>query len=333
MASAQKLEKAAKMLLALGPERAAEVLRHLDSESVEKLALIISQTPSIDAKEADSLLSELQKEIKKQQTELRGGKETALEYLKKTLGEEEASAYIDRLQQAELHRNFKEVEEYPPESVAQALKTESAQMVALTLAQLTPVFAAKVLKETEPAKRGQIAARLARLGKVSPEILQKILESLLSRLETMETQTWDDAPGEEKLSEILGFLDADLEKNLLESLESEDPDMAERVRSRLFMFEDLIQLKRDEIRRIIESVDDPNVWARALKGVDNELQRHVMSSVSANRAADLHQLMDEIGPILKAEAERYRRIIMHAVEDLDRDGEIFLHRDREDLVE
>lgn len=328
-----RLQKAAKMLLALGPEQAANVLKHLDKDSIEKLTLAIAEIEEIDSQEADALLGELRKNIQTKESLLKGGKETAYDYIVKSLGEEKAKEYKERLDKADISKQFLDIEEYPPETVASVLQSESAQMIALSLAHLSPKFAAKILHKIESQKRVDVTKRLAKLNKVSPLILENILGSLLKKLEAIESETEQTISGENQLSEILGFLDKSQEENVLKAIEEQDLEMAERIRSKLYIFDDILNLNRNEIRKLIEQVNDQNIWAHALKGVSIEVQRHVLSCISTNRASDLRTLMDEIGPIYNREAHQYRKMILEHAMEMEKNGEIFLHKDREELIE
>jgi len=325
------LSKAAKTLLALGPERAAEVLRHLAPEEIEKLTRAIANIDKVDPKESEKLLHELEKQMRIEKHSLRGGSDKARNLLEMVLGKEKAQTYIDKMDRANLRHEFREFEDYAPEVIAQALSQEYSQIAAVILTQLSPVYAAKVLPLLEA--KADIARRIARMQPVSPEVLESSYKSLSQKLQAIERDSALETDGEDRIARILSYMDTSSEENILENLRREDTTMAERIRDKLFLFEELIYLSKQEIRKIFEMFPDNQLWAKALKGAGSDLQRHILSSFSINRASDIMDEMTALSPLRLKEVEDARRQIMKTAEDLHKRSEIYLRKDRDELVE
>ncbi|MDH5719813.1 MAG: hypothetical protein OEZ13_04235 [Spirochaetia bacterium] len=329
----EKIAKAAKILMALGEDTAAQIIKHIDPESMEAILREIMHIRKLDQNEKEELLEEFQRELKKNEGIVTGGKEEAKRLLEKALGPEKALRYLEKLNKNQTAKSFHEFEEYPEETLAQVLSQEMPQTVALVLSYLTPRYAAVVLKLFDNNFRAQIAKKIAAVQKVHPDTLSAVYKALSSKLERIEKEEIEEIRGEDKLSAILGFLDAKSEENILKSLENENPEMAERIKARLFMFEDLVKLKQQEIRKIFEQVTENSIWAKALKGAGQELIRYILSSVSVNRSSDIIDDMKILGAMPLSEIESNRRVIMKTVETLEKEGALFLHKEKETFVE
>lgn len=328
-----KFKKAARILLALGEDTAASVLRHLTAEETEKLASELMRTDPPTENEKKELLKQFRKEVASQSEIVFGGRDQAQKMLIKTLGEEKAARYLERLDKKQLAVKFKEFEEYQPDTLAAVLGEEIPQTSALVLAHMTPVFSAKVLAEIEKEKRGNIARRIARMQQVHPDAVEAVYQTIRKKLDAIDEDPRELAGGEDRLAEILMHLDRNVEDQIIDQLKKTDKDMAQRIHDRLFQFEDLIQLESTEIRRLFEDIPQKEIWARALKGSGKDLSRHILGSVSMNRSADIVEEMQVMAPITLKEIESQRRIIMQAVEELESQGILYLHKDRETLIE
>lgn len=329
----EKLSRAAKILLALGEENAVRVLRHLDPESTEKLVSEILQIGRIDDTEKEQLLEDFHNQLSESRETLIGGKDEARKLIIRAMGEEKAREFIERLDSAETTVKFKEFEEYPAATIAGVLQEELPQTAAVVLSHLSPKFAASVLSEMDSSFQAQTAGRIARLAKIHPTALEAMYYSLKKKLESMEKEPEDFISGEDKLSAILNYMDQDSEETILSSIRTHEPDMAERIREKMFIFEDLIQLSKTEIRKIFETIPDESIWAKALKGSGKDLSRHILGSVSLNRSSDISEEIKRLSPVRLIEIEENRRIIMRAVEELEASGDILLRKEKEDYIE
>lgn len=327
-----RTNRAARILLALGPEKAAQILRHLNPEEIDKITKAIARVEDFSQSEADTILQEFENDLRHERSSLRGGIDKAKNLLVQTLGEDKAKDYVEKLERSNIKAEFRMFEDYSPEVIAQALSSESAQIVAVILTQFSPAFSARILSLLE--KKTEIARRIARMEPVLPEVLERSYETLARRLENIEAEEqFHESDGEKKIAEILSYLDSAAEDNILSALRTEDGEMVERIKEKLFTFEDLLGLTKNEIRRLVERIPENDLWARALKGAGNDLTRHILSSLSINRASDIMDFNKSLSPLPLREVEDARRTIMKAAEELQHTGELYLRKDRDEMVE
>lgn len=332
-AKEQKIIKAAKIMLVLGEDHAAAVLRHFDDATIELIMAQAAQIPKIEPEEKEHLLKEFLATVQTLENNEYGGVDKARKYLETAFGEKKASEHIERIAGALDLQDFKELETFSPKTVAQVLKNEMAQTSAMILAVSSPSFAAKVLQEIDNALRVEISRKIASMKKVSPDILKTAYDKIIDKLRHFDEGALEAIEGEERLVEILNHMDRSSEDILLEALNPEDPEMVERLRDKVRLFEEIIQLNKNEVRRLMEKTREARLWGTALKGAGQELIRHILSSVSINRAADIKDEIDALEAVPLREIENARREIMNAVDALESEGVLVLRKDREKLVE
>lgn len=334
MAENDKIRQAAIALISLGPETAGRVLQKLSPEEAEKLIKAVLSIKHISAQEKQAALAKLKDEMERRREELEGGKEKAEELLTKALGPQKAQEILERLSRREFTQKLRALQEYPVELVAKVLEKESDQIVAVTLAVLEPAYAAKILSFLDDSRKAAVARRIAKTQKISPEALERLAAKLVEELEKLseENHLESKVDGEEILSQILRHMSPEKEVELLESLQREMPELGERLREKLFTFSDLLEVRREGIRLLHEMIPDPGVWARALKGAGRDLRQHIFNSVSINRAKDIADEMENLGPLPLREVEYHRRQIMQMAEKLREEGKLFFARDEDEYI-
>ncbi|RME89215.1 MAG: hypothetical protein D6767_08795 [Candidatus Hydrogenedentota bacterium] len=328
-----KIEKAAKMIAALGIDYAAAVLKHLNPEETEKIMQALAKMPPLTPEEKREILQEFDEKIREIKETVQAGPEVAKQFLEKALGEK-AKPFIEKIEASEWEKEFTKLTEYKPETVASLLTDIMPQAAAAVLSKLPPAYAAKVLKELPDEFRVEVVKRISRGGKIAPEALKALLNTLQEKLEKLESdEPSEEIAGEEKLAEILAHMNTTAEENILSALKEEEPEMVDRIKEKLYQFEDLIRLNNRELRLLFETLPDNKLWATALKGAGIDLRRHILGAVSAGRSADIMEEMEFLGPLPLNEIEAARREIMKVVERLDKKGEIILHKEKEEYVE
>ncbi len=329
----EKIRKAAKILLSLGEEVAAEVLKYLSEKEQEALIREILEIGKVSPEERIKLLKELKDALKEERRVLYGGKEEARKLLEKALGKEKAEEYLKKVEEGFSLSRFRELEEYSPQALSKLLEGENPQIIALILSQLSPVYSAKVLQNFPSKLSAEVARRIAFMERVNPEAAKITYQMIRKKLENIPREEAVESKGVEKLAKILTHLDPSLEEKLLSEIEKEKPSLAEELKEKLYLFEDLIALDMREIQRIFERIGDREIWAKALKGADEELKNHILSSISINRAEDIRQEMELLGKVPKREVEEARKAIMRMAEELEKEGKIIFHKDRETFIE
>jgi len=328
-----KIRKAAKMLLALGQEGAAQVLRHLDAGSLDLIMAEILQIESIDAHEKDRLLKEFQEQVKSIEGVISGGKAEAQKLLENALGAEKAQEFIERLQKTIPDLDFKFFERFSPKSLGRVMAEELPQTVAVILTHLPAKLSASVMETFDSAFSATVARKIATMNVLHPDAVKSMYYSLRARLEKLDEQDILENDGEDKLTAILAHMDLKNEEQILESLREDEPDMADRIRASLFVFEDLQTLTQQELRKIFGRVGDQNVWALALKGTGRDFRRYLLSCVSINRASDIADEMTRRGAVPLSEIESNRSYVLGVAEELNRQGEVILRKEKEKFIE
>jgi len=329
----ENIRKAAKMILAVGEENAVEILKRLDHESVELVVSEMIRLKSITDDEKVIILRDFKKNLDNLNTTDYGGIGQAQKFLEKTLGQENAQKHIDRVKKNINDSDFREIEKYPPENVAIILGGELAQTTAILLASIDSAFAAKIFKHLPNEYRVSVSRRIAGMSRVMPEVVRIAYQSVIQKLKRLDKSDMNVIEGENRLIEIFNHMDRSVEDKILENLELNDPEMSSRIREKLRVFEDILQLTVKEIRKIFDLVPDHMVWAKSLKGAGQNMIQHVFSSVSMNRASDIMTEMNFIEKISLKEIESNRRIIMDAINRLEKEGVLTLRKNKDEMVE
>lgn len=332
-AKIENIKKAAKMILAVGEENAIEILKHLDSDSVEMVVSEMIKLKSLKEDEKAVILRDFKKNLDGLKFEDYGGVSQAERFLEKTLGHEQAAKHIDRVKKSVNEIDYTEIENYPPENAALVLGAELPQTTAFILATIHSAYSAKVFAHLDAQYRVAVSRKMAAMNRVSPEIVRVVYETILGKLKRMDRSDMNVVEGEKRLIEILNHMDRSLEDKILDNLGKEEPEMSLRLREKLRVFEDIVQLTTKELRRVFDLVPNQVVWAKSLKGAGRNIIKHVFSSISMNRASDIMTEMKHIENIPLKEIELNRRTIIEAIDKLEKEGIVMLRKDKEEMVE
>ena len=284
-------EKAAILLIALGPEASAQVFKHLSDEEIEDLTLQIASMRRIEPEARERVLNEFDGMMQAQEYIEQGGIAYAREVLEAALGKERARVIIERLTATLQVRPFDFARKTEPTQILNFIQNEHPQTIALVLAYLKPEQASLVLSALPPERQVDVAKRLATLDRTTPEVLEDIESTLEQRLSAYEVHDYTVAGGIDAAVEILNHVDRSTEKTIMEALEEDDPELAEEIRKRMFVFEDIINLDDRAIQLIIREVESKDL-ALALKTASEEVSDRIYRNMS-KRAATL--LKEDIG--------------------------------------
>ncbi|HZO36574.1 MAG TPA: flagellar motor switch protein FliG [Solirubrobacteraceae bacterium] len=323
--------KAAIMLLSIGTERAAQVMRHLDKEEVELIAVEMARTGRVDPGTAWAIAEEALGDARPDGFVIEGGLEHARDVLERSLGSDRAAGIVRRLSALVERRPFEFLRSVPPHEIHAFLANESRQTAALVIANLPPTLAAQVLAEFGPTEQAEVSARVATMVDSSPEILAAIEDVVRQKLSTIVSHDYAAAGGVTSLAEILGSADRGTERNVLEQLERVDSTLAEEVRALLFTFEDILQLDDRSIQTVLKDVDQKDL-ALALRGVPDDVQRRVFENMSERGAEMLREEMEYMPPQRRRSVEEAQGRIVAVMRRLEEEGEIVVSRAGEDDV-
>lgn len=325
-------QKAAAALIALGPERSADVFRHLREDEIEELTLEIASMRKLPSEEKGQILDELYNHYLAQEYIAQGGIDYAREVLERSLGNDKALEIIERLTSSLQVKPFDFVRSTDPGQLLTFIQGEHPQTITLVLAFLEPEQAATILAALEPEKQVEVTKRLALMDRTSPEVIHEVERVLEQKLSSLAGQDYTSAGGVEALVQVLNQVDRATEKSILETLEEQEPDLAEEIKRRLFTFEDIIQLDDKAVMRILREIDLNKDMPLALKVASEEVKQKIFRNMSKRAVETLQEEMDYLGPVRLRDVEEAQQRIVNTVRKLEEVGEIIIARGGEDEI-
>lgn len=322
-------QKAAIFLVTLGSEISSSIFKHLREDEIEALTFEIARLETVDAEDRDRVLQEFQELMMAQDFITTGGIEYARELLEKSLGSQKAVDIINRLTSSLQVRPFDFIRRTDPTHLLNFIQQEHPQTIALILAYLEPNKASVILSSLPHDIQSDVAKRIATMDRTSPEVLREVERVLEKKLSTLSSEDYTAAGGVESIVEILNLVDRSTEKTIIESLEEEDPELAEEIKKRMFVFEDIVMLDDRAIQKVLREVDTSEL-AKALKSVDTEVQDKIYRNMSKRAATLLKEDMEYMGPIRMKDVEEAQQKIVSIIRKLEEQGEIVVARAGED---
>ena len=318
-------EKAAILLIALGPEKSARIFKHLKEEEIEQLTLEIANIRTVSPQIKEKVLDDFYQICLAQQYIAEGGISYAKQVLEKALGSEKALEVINRLTVSLQVRPFDFVRKTDASQLLNFIQNEHPQAIALILSYLKPSQASIVLASLPQEKQADVARRIALMDRTSPYIIKEVERVLEKKLSALVTEDYTAVGGVDAIVEIINSVDRGTEKHIMETLEVEDTELAEEIKKKMFVFEDIITLDNRSIQRILREVDN-NDLAIALKGSGEEVQNVIFSNLSKRLVSMIKEDMDYMGPVRLRDVEDSQQKIVNVIRKLEDVGEIVISR-------
>ncbi|GGJ22118.1 flagellar motor switch protein FliG [Paenibacillus hunanensis] len=318
-------QKAAILLISLGPEVSAQIFKHLRDEEIEQLTLEIANVRKVDSSEKDSVVSEFHQICLAQEYISQGGINYAKEILEKALGESKAMEVINRLTATLQVRPFDFARKADPSQILNFIQNENPQTIALVLSYLQFEQAAVILSSLPQEKQAEVARRVAVMDSTSPEIIAQVERVLEQKLSSTVTQDYTNAGGIESIVQILNGVDRGTERTILDSLEIQDPELAEEIKKRMFVFEDIVNIDNRSIQRIIRDVENADLQL-ALKVASEDVREAVFTNMSKRMADTFKEEMEFMGPVRLKDVEEAQSRIVGIIRRLEESGEIIIAR-------
>ena len=319
------VQKAAILLITLGPEKAAVIFQHLKEEEIEELTLEIANTRSISAQDKEDVLNEFYQVCLAQQYIAEGGIGYAKELLEKALGNEKAAGVIAKLTASLQVRPFEFVRKTEPSQLLNFIQDEHPQTIAMILSYLSATQASIVLGALPPEKQADVARRIAQMDRTSPDIIKEVERVLERKLASLVNQDYTIVGGIDAIVNILNNVDRSTEKHIMESLEIEEPELADEIRKKMFVFEDILLLDDRAIQRVLRDVDN-NDLAMALKGANEQVQNAIFNNLSKRLAVMIKEDMEFMGPVRMKDVEEAQQKIVNIIRKLEDSAEIVISR-------
>src|SRR6202140_764976 len=319
------LRKAAILMVSLGEEVSAELLRQLEEDEVQELGREVARISSVTAEQSEAVLDEFHQMSVAHDYVLKGGIDYARKVMNAAYGPEAARKVLDRLISAMGTEvvNFDALHKADPQQLAKFIHNEHPQTIALVLSHLNPTQAAALLVSLPAEMRSDIALRMANLEQISPEIIAKIATVIDQKLKALGEFSRESYGGVRAVSEMFNRLDSNSSKEILEKIEHADPTLVETIRHLMFVFEDLMLVDETGIKEILAKVDR-KILTVALKGTSEQLKEHFLKAMSQRGADMLREDMDVMGAVKIKDVEAAQQQIIAIARQLETEGALSL---------
>lgn len=315
--------KAAILLLSLGPDQAAGVLKHLQPEQIEEVTRELAGLGIVQDRLKQDVVTEFYGVSLASATNAEGGLDYAKQILKNSLDSKTADRVLQQIQTQVQKTPFAFLQKAEAENLLTFIQDEHPQTIALIVCHLPHHKAAEILVGLPQQKQIEVIKRIANMEQTNPEVIREVERGLESRLATMLTQSMERAGGVPMVAEILNLADRTSEKAIMEGLEAEDPDLVEEIRRLMFVFEDVKMVDDKGIQAVLREVDNAEL-ALALKTASQDLQNKIFGNMSERAAALVKEDMQFMGPVRVSDVEAAQQRIVDIVRRLEESGEIII---------
>ena len=324
------VRKAAILLIQMGRERAASVLAHLSESEVEAISAEIARLEAINSTESEAVLTEFRMMMTARAHIAQGGLSLAQELLEQSLGPERAATIMSRLSAAAVQMPFQFLHRADPAQLRSFIIDEHPQVIALVLAHMTPDKASLLLSGLAPDMQSEVAHRIAVMDRTSPDIIECVESTLERRLSSMlQPAEMSRVGGIDPLVNIINRSDRSTERQIVEGLEALDPTLADTIKSKMFMFEDIVMLEDRSIQLVLREVDTGEL-ALALKGVADTVRDKITHNLSERAATNLLEEVELLGTVRLRQVEEAQQNIIRTIRQLEEQGQIMVRRGNDD---
>lgn len=324
-------QKAATLLMVLGPEAAGNVVRHLNEDHIETLSLEVARLDRVAPEQREGVINEFYELAVAQDYIAEGGVEHARMVLENAFGSDKAQEVIKRIEAAMQVVPFEFLKKADPNQVLSFIQDEHPQTIALILAYMPMNNAAMILSKLSSELRADVAARIAMMDQTPPDVIRRVEQVLEKKISTILNQEMTQAGGPKALVDLLNRVDRSTERLIIESLTESNPELAETVKNMMFVFEDIIQLDDRAIQAILREVEVKEL-ATALKGVNPEVQEKIFKNMSERAVGMLKEDMEFMGPVRLRVVEEAQQKVVSVIRRLEESGEIVIGRTGEEEV-
>ena len=319
------MQKAAILLIALGPEKSSLIFKYLKEEEIEELTLEIANTRSVTPQVKDAIIDEFYGVCLAQQYIAEGGINYAKELLEKALGEDKAIDVISRLTSSLQVRPFEFIRRTEPQQLLTFIQDEHPQSIALILSYIPTQQAALILSALPPDRQSDVAKRIATMDRTSPDTIKDVENILETKLSSLVNQDYTIVGGVDSVVDILNTVDRATEKHIVETLEVEDPELADEIRKKMFVFEDILLLDDRSIQRVLREVEN-NDLAMACKTANEQVQDAIFRNLSSRLSTMIKEDMEFMGPVRMKDVEEAQQKIVNTIRRLEDAGDIVISR-------
>jgi flagellar motor switch protein FliG len=326
-------QKAAVVLMAMGTERAAKVLKSMRESEVTELMSEVARMSDVSEEIVEAVLGEFAVTASARQHFAVGGVDFAKELLQASLGERKAEEIFSRLSMTLVSAPFEFLRKADPRLVLGFIRDEHPQTIALVLAYMPSDAAALVLGGLPEELQRDVAVRVATMDRTSPDIIATVESSLEKRLSSVLQQgDLSSVGGVQTLVDLLNRSDRATERLIFEGLENFDETLADEVRGLMFVFEDIVTLDDRSVQQVLRQVDSKDL-ALALKGVRDEVKRKILDNISSRAADNLKEEIEMLGAVRLKAVEEAQGAVVRVIRALEEAGQIVLSRGGEEFID
>lgn len=326
-------QKSAVLLMALGTDRAAQVLRQMREDEVTEIMGEVARLGEVTPEVIGEVLQEFESTSMARRQVALGGPDVARQLLEVSLGADRALEIVDRMSTVFVAPPFAAISKVDPKMLLSYLRDEHPQTIALVLAHMPPVSATRVLVGLSESEQRNVAIRIAEMGPVTSEVVSTVEGVLAQRLAGITSMgDLESAGGVDRLVEVLANADTELEQFLLEGLQEHDPELADAVRARMFVFDDIVGIADRSVQQILRQVESRDL-ALALKGVSEEVRRKVLGNLSTRAAENLEVEIEVLGAVRLADVEQAQASVIEVIRKMEEDGSLVIARGNDEYVQ
>ncbi len=323
------IHQAAILMLALGADEAAEVMKYLGPREVQKLGAAMSTMKAVQTEELESVLEKFAEETEQNTSIGLDSDDYIRDVLNKALGDDKASSLINRILGARDASGIESLKWMDAQSVADLIRNEHPQIVATILVHLERYHACEVLSHFTERLRNDVVLRIATLDGVQPGALRELNDVLTKLLTGNENLKKKPMGGVRTAAEILNFMGGDNEASVMDNLKRHDPDMAQKIMDEMFVFENIIDIEDRGIQTMLREVQSESLIV-ALKGASQELRDKIFKNMSQRAAEMMRDDLESKGPVRLSEVEAQQKEILQVVRRLADEGQIVIGGKGED---
>lgn len=324
-------EKTAVLLITLGSQKSAEIFKHLSEEEIEELTLEIANMRMVSPEVKEEVLSEFYEICMAQEYISEGGVGYARDILEQAVGGDKAIDIINKLTASLQVRPFEFARKVDPNQLLNYMQGEHPQTIALVLSYLSSAQSAQILSKLSPEKQSEVARRIAKMDRTSPEVIKEVESILENKFSTLVSQDYTSAGGIDAVVEILNAIDRGTEKFIMEELEDVDAELSEEIKKRMFVFEDIINLDTRSIQRFIREIDNA-LWSVALKGASDDVKEAIFGNMSKRLVEMIKEDMEFAGPVRVKDIEEAQQKVVNVIRKLEEEGEIVTPRGGDEMI-
>lgn len=324
-------QKAAILLISLGPNASAQIFKHLREEEIEKLTLEIANQRTIPQELKEKVIGEFHEMCLAKEYLSAGGLEYAREILEKALGAEKAVTIINRLTTSLQIRPFDFARKTDPAQLLNFIQNEHPQTIALIMAYLQPEQSAAIISALPADRQVDVARRIALMDRTSPDVIKDVERILERKLSSLVTQDFTAAGGVDSIVEVLNRVDRSTERTIIENLEVQNPELAEEIKKLMFVFEDIVLLDDRSLQLVLREIESKDLGL-ALKASSTEVADKIYKNMSKRAAEMLREEIEYMGPVRIRDVEEAQQKIVNVIRRLEDSGEIIVSRGKGDEV-